>query len=117
MAEEWHAPTLEGYDLTVVDFYGLSESDLESYIEDGYQYLIVSSFIRDTTLLSPEENAHKQQFYAGLKEKAEIVAAFKPYSGSVAPPYMIDQVLGPITYLDQLDRPGPTIEVYRLPQS
>ena len=114
MASEWHGPFIEGYDLTVVDFYGLSEGSVEGYRQEGYEYLIVSSFIRDFTMASPEEEAHKRAFYTDLANTTELVIEFRPYSGTTAPQYMIDQTLGPITSLNEFERPGPTIEIYRL---
>jgi hypothetical protein len=114
IATEWHTAPIEGYDLTAVGFYGLSEKEVESYRQEGYEYLIVSSFIRDFSMASPAEEVRKRAFYSNLANAAELVRAFKPYAGPTAPPYVMDQSLGPITSLDQFERPGPTIEVYRL---
>lgn len=114
IAAEWHSPAITGYDLTTVDFYGLSEKSIESYRQDGYEYLIVSSFIRDFSLHSAEEEKQKRVFYAELANSADLAMEFKPYSGSTEPPFMIDQVLGPLTSLSEFERPGPTIQIYHL---
>lgn len=114
IAMEWHGPHLSDRSATVVDFYGLSEDSLPNYRQAGYEYLVVSSFIRDFHLAAPAEDRRKREFYASLAQQAEVVAQFKPYSGTLKPPYYLDQSLGPITSLFDFERPGPTIEIYRL---
>jgi 4-amino-4-deoxy-L-arabinose transferase-like glycosyltransferase len=114
IASEWHVPSLPGYDQTVVDFYGLSEQDLASYRRAGYQYLIVSSFISEMQMVSPADQQRKDQFYRDLANNADLLVEVKPYHGATAPPYHLDESLGPLTDLSQFDHPGPTIMIYRL---
>jgi 4-amino-4-deoxy-L-arabinose transferase-like glycosyltransferase len=116
IASEWHAAPIEGYDLDVVDFYGLSVRDVEFYRREKYEYLVVSSFIRDNVMFKLEEEARKRCFYVSLAQHADLVYEVKPYSGQNRPQYVIDQSLGPITALGAFDRPGPTVEVYQLKQ-
>jgi hypothetical protein len=117
IAAEIHTPFIEGYDLTVVDIHGSWQTDMETYREQGFQYLIVSSYIRDISMIVPEEEAQKVEFYNNLGNEAELVMEFRPYSGPTAPPYLVDQVLGPLNDLEAFDRPGPTIQIYRLGDS
>jgi hypothetical protein len=116
LALEWHTPAVDDrvYEYNTVDFYGLSVHDLEKYVEEGYEYLIVSSFIRDVVLLRPDADSEKRAFYQQLAEQAELIYELTPYTTQEAPPYKIDQVLGPITSLDQMERPGPIIQIYHL---
>ncbi|MBL8161715.1 MAG: glycosyltransferase family 39 protein [Anaerolineae bacterium] len=115
IAMEWHSPEIdsERYDVTFVDFYGLSVDNLDTYRQNGIEYLIVTSFTRDAEMLQPAAQLHKSTFYENLALQEELIYEIKPYSGD-QPPYQIDQVLGPITYLDWFDRPGPTVQIYRI---
>lgn len=116
IATEWHSPVFDMslYEVTVVDFYGLSVEDLAAYQDQGYEYLIVTSFIRDTQMLKPEDQQRKQAFYQQLAAEAQLIHLTKSYIGESPPPFDIDQVLGPITHMDLFERPGPTIEIYQL---
>lgn len=116
IATEWHSPVFDmsRYEVTVVDFYGLSVEDLATYRDQGYEYLIVTSFIRDTQMLKPEEQQRKRAFYQQLAAEGRLVHLTKAYIGESYPPFDIDQALGPITHMDLFERPGPTIEIYQL---
>jgi hypothetical protein len=113
IASEWHGPPLKDYELVTVDFYGLSEMSLENYWDNGFDYLIVSSFIRDASMVNPAEGANKERFYQELEESSMLVKSFSPFVGDNRPPYTIDRVLGPIDYLFQFERPGPEILIYQ----
>lgn len=116
IATEWHSPVFDNsrYAVTVVDFCGLSVEDLETYRQQGYEYLIVTSFIRDTHMLRDEDEQHKRMFYQQLAAEGHLIHLTKNYIGETYPPFDIDQVLGPITYMNLFERPGPTIEIYHL---
>jgi hypothetical protein len=107
----WSSP----FEITYSDTGGLSDHDktLADYRDDGYDYLVVSSFIYDRVLRSPEKQQARRDFYASLDAQADLVREFKPYAGN-PPPFLFDHVYGPATALMQFDRPGPTIKVYRL---
>jgi 4-amino-4-deoxy-L-arabinose transferase-like glycosyltransferase len=114
IASEWHGPPIKGFQLDTVDFYGLSEMPVEYYRENAYDYLIVSSFIRDAVMVDAAEEAKKKRFYQELEESSKMVKAFSPVIGNSQPAYVIDQVLGPIDHLFQYERPGPEIRIYQL---
>jgi hypothetical protein len=114
---EFHTPFIDNiYDVTLAEIHGSWQNSLESYIVQDYDYLIVSSFIRDLPMILPEEQERKVRFYQALDQKAELVKEFRPYSGPTAPLYRVDQILAPLNNLSEFDRPGPTIYLYRLPR-
>lgn len=117
IASEWHTSIPTNYsNVTFVGFYGLSDEGkhYEDYVEQGYEYVIVTSFVRDSILRDPALEANKLSVYEELSENATLVQEFLNYRGDTAPPYYIDQVLGPITDLDFYTQPGPDIWIYRL---
>ncbi|MBZ0280902.1 MAG: glycosyltransferase family 39 protein [Anaerolineae bacterium] len=116
MATEFHTPYLEPgkYNVTEVDVHGLWQTDYQIYVDQRFEYLIVSGFIRDATMLVAEEEEAKKAFYSYLDQAAEYVKTFSPYEGASRPPFRMDLILGPIAELDQYQRPGPLIRIYRL---
>lgn len=115
VASEWHGPPIKGFQLVTVDFYGLSELPLDFYRENSFDYLIVSSFIRDAVMINPLEEAQKTRFYQELENSGTLVKVISPVIGDHTPPYVIDRVLGPIDHLFLFERPGPEIRIYRVP--
>jgi dolichyl-phosphate-mannose-protein mannosyltransferase len=85
----------------------------EEYRARGVEYLIISSFTSEVRSIDPARDARRLAFYAGLDRAAEVVARFQPYAGGSAPPFVYDQIYAPFNSLNELDRPGPTITVYR----
>ncbi len=77
------------------------------------EYVIASSFTSEVHAIDPTREAHRQALYAGLNNDAAVVAQFRPYAGSSPPPFIYDQIYGPFNALDALERPGPTITIYR----
>jgi hypothetical protein len=107
-------PTLSsGHSVVVADdaLYELSPAD---YRARGVEYLVVSSFVSDARAVEPAREARRQAFNAELGSQATLVAQFRPYLGDAEPPFVYDQIYSPYTELDRLQRPGPTISVYRL---
>jgi 4-amino-4-deoxy-L-arabinose transferase-like glycosyltransferase len=84
------------------------------YRAHGVDYLVVSSFVSDARAVDPAREARREAFNAALGSQATLVAQFRPYAGDTAPPFVYDQIYGPYTDLDLLERPGPTVTVYRL---
>lgn len=109
----WPAST-RVYDVTTVGETGLSEHPLQWYVDNGFRYLITTSFIYDLPLVDPGWDAKRRQFYASLDQNLELVQEFRPYSGDTAPDFVFDEIYGPIVSLWQRDRPGPTLKIYRL---
>jgi hypothetical protein len=77
------------------------------------EYVIASSFTSEVRAVDPEREARRQALYARLNNDAAVVAQFRPYAGSSPPPFIYDQIYGPFNALDALERPGPTLTVYR----
>jgi 4-amino-4-deoxy-L-arabinose transferase-like glycosyltransferase len=102
------------YDLTVVGTTDLEKKPLDSYRQQGFAYVVVSSFSYDRVLLDPEREAERRTFYANLAADTHLVQEFRPYTGDVKPPFVFDQIYGPATDLWQFVRPGPVIRIYRL---
>jgi hypothetical protein len=84
------------------------------YRARGIDYLVVSSFTADARALDPAREARRQSFAVELPAQATLVARFQPYRGDAAPPFDYDAIYGPYSSLDALERPGPTVSVYRL---
>jgi hypothetical protein len=83
------------------------------YRARGVEYVVVSSFTADVRAIDPAREARRQAFYAALAREASVVQQFRPYRGEHQPPFVYDQIYGPFNALEQLDRPGPTVTIYR----
>ena len=87
---------------------------MQWYREQGFDYLIASSFIYRIPLVDRERDAERQAFYASLDQELELVQEFRPYQGDTEPPFIFDEIYGPAVSLWQRERPGPTIKIYRI---
>jgi hypothetical protein len=83
------------------------------YRARGVEYVIASSFTSEVRAVDPARDARRLAFYDQLERDAERMAQFRPYAGASAPPFVYDQIYAPFNALDELDRPGPTITIYR----
>lgn len=101
--------------LTEVGTTELEDEPPEHYEAEGFSYVVTSSFSTDRRLLDEAEDARRQAYFADLAQRWEVVAAFRPH-GSAEPPFRFAQLYSPATDLWHLDRPGPTVTVYRLPR-
>ena len=109
-----HRPSSITYDVTWVGQTGLAEHSLDWYRQQGYDYLIASSFIYNIPLLFPDQDAQRNSFYAQLPQQTTLVQEFYPNESVSEPPFIFDEIYGPAISLWQRDRPGPTIKVYRI---
>lgn len=115
IAEQYTPELSEGmYDLTVVGTMGLPSHRVEYYRKEQFEYLIVSSFCYDRTLLDKGKDEARHSFYQSLDAEADLIKAFKPYSGPTKPPFIFAQIYGPATALSRFERPGPVIKIYGL---
>jgi hypothetical protein len=98
------------YDVRYIQ--GLSWNSLTEYKESGYDYLVASSYIYRwyEDGVPPERSA----FYASLDDECTLVQEFRSYRGDIAPPYVLDQIYGPVLGLWRRVRPGPTLKIYRI---
>ncbi|HEY2592998.1 MAG TPA: hypothetical protein VGK33_03770, partial [Chloroflexota bacterium] len=109
-------PTLSTgrFQVAVASDWSLFDLTPADYRARGIEYVVVSSFTSDVRAIDPAREARRQAFAAELPTQASVAAQFRPYSGDVAPAFVYDQIYGPYTDLEALERPGPTVTVYRL---
>lgn len=102
------------YDVTLADGNGLSDNPLSWYVENGFEYLITSSFISDIALQDETGHLARQQFYASLPVELQLLQTFQSNSAVASPPFIFDEMYGPAVSLWQRERPGPTIHIYQI---
>lgn len=81
----------ELFDVTKV--FSLSDWPLEYYRNEGFEYLLVSSYMYDRYFAEAQKYPKNVEFYRRLFKEGELVQEFKP---------------------NPKNRPGPTIRVYRI---
>jgi hypothetical protein len=101
------------YDVQYIGNSGLSEHDLAWYRQQGYNFLIASSFIYDIPLVFQKQDAKRKAFYDSLAQQLVLVKEVSANSGS-EPPFLFDEIYGPAISLWQRERPGPTIKIYQI---
>jgi dolichyl-phosphate-mannose-protein mannosyltransferase len=99
------------YDLLVADGWSLDDLGLADYQARGVEYLITSSFTAEAPASDAAQAARRTAFYASLRSSAQLVTQFRPTQ--TPPPFVYDQIYGPFA----LERPGPTVSVFRLSQA
>lgn len=102
------------YDVTTIGATGLSEHPIRWYKDEGYDYLIASSYIYDLSLVDQEWDAKRRSFYASLDQELTLVKEFRPSSDDVDLPFVFDEIYGPIVSLWQRNASGPTLKLYNL---
>lgn len=100
------------YDYTAVGGIGLAAHPLAWYHDEGYEYLVTTSFISDIPLVYEDQNPARNAFYASLPESLDLVAEFSP---GESVPFVFDEIYGPFVSLWQRERPGPTVKIYAIP--
>lgn len=121
----WHGPPLSSperqfpqslrtYDLTIVGKSGLAEHPAVWYRQNGYDYLIASSFIYDIPLLNAARSEERQAFYASLEREMVLIKTFWPGASNHEPPFIFDEVVGPAISLWGRQQPGPVLKIYQL---
>jgi hypothetical protein len=102
------------HQVLVANDWSLFDLTPDDYRDRSVEYLVVSSFTSEVRAVDPAREARRLAFYAALPREAAIVAQFRPYSGDREPSFIYDQLYAPFNSLDQLERPGPTVTIYRL---
>jgi len=102
------------YDVTAVRGSGLADHPVTWYREQGFDYLIASSFIYNIPLVFEEQNAERRAFYASLDDELALAQEFRPSEGDAEPPFIFDEIYGPAISLWQRERPGPVIRIFRV---
>ena len=105
---------VRGHAQLPVDQAALFDLPLGEYRAQGVDYLVESSFTSQARAVDPEREQRRLAFRDALQREATQVMQFRPYVGDVEPPFVYDQIYAPFNALDQLERPGPTITIYRL---
>jgi hypothetical protein len=105
------------FDVYIVEGTGLADHSVDWYREQGYEYLISSSFIYDIPLVFPQQDAMRREFYASLDRELELIQEFRPNTSDHELPFIFDEIYGPMVGLWQRDRPGPIIKIYNLGES
>ncbi|HHW85364.1 MAG TPA: phospholipid carrier-dependent glycosyltransferase [Chloroflexi bacterium] len=102
------------YDVTLVGGTGLADHPIAWYRENGFDYLIASSFIYSIPLVYPQRDAERRAFYASLEQELELVQEFRPNDSDTEPPFIFDEIYGPAISLWQRKRTGPVIRIYKI---
>jgi hypothetical protein len=102
------------FDVFDVGGAGLSQHSNDWYRQQGFDYLIASSYIYEIPLIHPDQNTQRRVFYATLEQELELVQVFLPYEGQYNLPFVFDEIYGPLVGLWQRERPGPTLKIYKV---
>lgn len=95
IGEEAYTAPLKGTDYIVVQRFSLTEiGTLETFIADGYAYLVISSGMYDRYYAEPERYATEVAFYDSLFNEAELLQQFEP----------------------SITKNGPSVVIFKLPQ-
>ena len=96
IAFEWYTAPLSGTDFQSTEWPSLAyDRELGDYLNEGYEYLVVSSAMYARFFSEPERYEHEVSFYKALFEGGELLKRFKPTK----------------------TRGGPLIQIYRLQPS
>lgn len=98
------------YDITVVGERGVPRYPLDWYPEQGFDYMVISSFVYN--MRWTKHDYERTEFYALLDRELELVEVFSPFIGDFEPPFIGDEIYGPAIHLWQRERPGPLIKIY-----
>lgn len=106
------AETVPKYNLVIANGIGLPEQTVDEYYVDGVRFVVVSSFIDGLPLAKPADLESRKSFHDEL-DSQDLIYEIRPYSNT-APRFIFDQLFGPVISLWKIERPGPTLQVYRL---
>lgn len=102
------------FDVTAVGGSGLSDHALDWYREQAFDYLIATSFIYEIPLVDEEQDQQRRAFYTSLDRELQLMYEIRPSRDGTEPPFVFDEIYGPIVGLSQRQRPGPTLKIYRV---
>jgi hypothetical protein len=74
--------------------------------------LITSSFIDNIPVVDRELQAKRLAFYSALDEEFTLIKTFRPEGSLAEPPFIFDEIYGPVISLWARQQPGPTIKIY-----
>ncbi len=105
------------FDVLVVGGTGLSEHPVSWYRDNGFDYLVTSSFISKIPLVFPDQDKARREFYASLPRQLELPQTFSPAGNGMDVPFIFDEIYGPAVSLWQRERPGPTLAIYQVTEA
>jgi hypothetical protein len=100
------------YDVTTMGGCGLSDHTIDWYCEQGFDYLVTTSYIYRIPLVVEAREVERQVFYASMERELDLVQAFYPNERGAEPAFVFDEIYGPIIGLWERTRPGPVIKIY-----
>ena len=106
------APKKIEYELQVLP--SLRAHPLDYYRQEGFDYLVASSFVYGRYNLDPAAHAAEIQWYQELDRELPLVATFQPTADGRELPFLMDDETTPLYTVLERNRPGPTIKVYRV---
>jgi hypothetical protein len=118
IAIDWYpfAPALSPaqFDLLIANGWALYDLSLDEYRERGVEYLVATSFTYDQWVLDHGRDVRRRAFYAQLEQEAAMIVEFRPFVSDEPLAFVYDQLFAPYDHLERLERPGPTVRVYKL---
>jgi len=102
------------YDVLIAGGTGLSEHPVGWYQDQGFDYLIASSFIYNIALVDEQQDKARKAFYASLDRELKLVNVLDPRKGDAKLSFIFDEIYGPAASVWQRDRPGPTLKIYQV---
>lgn len=93
----------------------LNDYDLDRLIERKVEYVVLSGFVYQRYQRACGRFPAKCRFYRELERRAALVFAVDP--GVEGQRLWVGDIYAPLTRLFEWTRPGPSIEIYRLPGS
>jgi len=95
--------------------FGLADRPLEQYQDDGTQFIIASSYVRDIPVADPQAEERRKKFYTQLPQVFKRIQTFSPRCDGDEPTFIFDQLYGPAVDLWTLCLAGPQIDIYQVP--
>jgi hypothetical protein len=95
-------------------WFGLSEKPLQWYRDNGFQYLVASSFIYQAGTTSLWRDEQRRAWYRSADAEFELLQDYSPRMGGGEPAFVFEELYGPAIDLWQRERPGPRLKVYRV---
>ncbi|MBN1401019.1 MAG: hypothetical protein JXA74_09285, partial [Anaerolineae bacterium] len=111
-AERPGPPASGTYDVVEIGASGLSEHDVNWYRDQGFDYVITSSHIARIDLVDQARDRARDAFYTSLDDEFEMVQRVAP--GAHEPPFVFDEIYGPLVSLWHRERPGPVLHIYKV---
>jgi hypothetical protein len=104
------------YDVVTVGGTGLDTYPVSWYKENGFDYLITSSFISNIRLESEQKQEQREQFYSSLDTELTLLKQVTPIPNEGNLSFGFDEIYGPAISLWERERPGPILKIYKVSQ-